>query len=82
LYPPLYNREETIAKQSKDRDMVQGTLDMLVLKALSQLFGVAPIDPISYGVACALLFALTLLASYIPARRAARVDPLSALRAD
>jgi putative ABC transport system permease protein len=48
----------------------------------SQLFGVAPIDPISYGVAGALLFALTLLASYIPARRAARVDPLLALRAD
>jgi predicted permease len=48
----------------------------------AQLFGVAALDPLTYGMAGALLFGLTLLASYIPARRAARVDPLIALRSD
>jgi putative ABC transport system permease protein len=48
----------------------------------AQLYGVKPVDPVTYAVACVALFALTLLASYVPARRAARVDPLLALRAD
>lgn len=48
----------------------------------SQLFGVAPGDVATYALAAGLLFSLTLFASYIPARRAARVDPLRALRAD
>ena len=44
------------------------------------LFGVAPIDPISFlGVAVLLLFAGG-VASYVPARRATRVDPLAAMR--
>ena len=46
----------------------------------TQLFGVAPIDPLTYGAAGTLLFGLTLFASYIPARRAGRVDPLEAMR--
>jgi putative ABC transport system permease protein len=46
----------------------------------SQLFGVTPRDPATLaGVAVALL-AIALLASYVPARRATRVDPLIALR--
>jgi predicted permease len=48
----------------------------------SQLFGVAALDPFTYALAGALLFGLTLVASYIPARRAARVDPLVALRSE
>ena len=48
----------------------------------SQLFGVAPMDPVTYVAAGALLFGLTLLAAYVPARRAGRVDPLEALRSD
>ena len=48
----------------------------------SQLFGVDAVDPLTYGAAGALLFGLTLLASYVPARRAGRVDPLKALRSD
>jgi predicted permease len=46
------------------------------------LFDVNGFDPIIYLVVGALLFASTLLASWIPARRAARVDPVVALRAE
>ena len=46
------------------------------------LFGVNPIDPLTYAVVSAVLAAVALVATYLPARRAARVDPLVALRTD
>jgi ABC-type antimicrobial peptide transport system permease subunit len=46
----------------------------------SQLFGVGPLDPLSYVTVSLLLLLTAVFASYIPARRAARVDPLVALR--
>ena len=46
----------------------------------TMLFEVKPTDPLSYVAAAALLALVALAASYIPARRAARVDPLVALR--
>lgn len=48
----------------------------------SQLYGVSPTDPLTYVAVSLLMFAVTLLASYVPTRRAMQVDPLIALRAD
>ena len=44
------------------------------------LFGVDPVDPVTFTVVPTGLMIVVLLASYIPARRAARVDPMQALR--
>jgi len=46
------------------------------------LFGVTPRDPVSLVAVVSILTAAALAASYVPARRAARVDPIIALRTD
>ena len=48
----------------------------------SLLYGVSPVDPVSIVATVALLGSASLLASYIPARRAARIDPMVALRCE
>jgi putative ABC transport system permease protein len=48
----------------------------------SMLFGLQPYDPVTIGLAVAILAGVGLAASYLPARRAAGVDPMEALRAE
>ena len=48
----------------------------------SILFAVSPVDPLTYGAVAAGLLGATAVASYVPARRVARVDPVEALRAE
>jgi ABC-type antimicrobial peptide transport system permease subunit len=46
----------------------------------SQLYGVDALDPLTFGVVALVLTAAALLASYVPARRATRTDPMQAFR--
>ena len=48
----------------------------------SFLFGIGPSDPVALSLAVATLLASALLAGYLPARRASRIDPMAALRHD
>jgi ABC-type antimicrobial peptide transport system permease subunit len=61
-----------------------GIAGALFLTRLLQrlLFGVAPNDWITFATVALILSSAAILASYVPARRATRADPLSALRAE
>jgi ABC-type antimicrobial peptide transport system permease subunit len=64
--------------------MLCGTATALGLMRLmgSLLFGVKPIDPLTYAAVALALAAAAVIASYIPAMRATKVDPVDALRAE
>jgi len=46
------------------------------------LYGTGTTDPLTFAAVCGVLVAVALFAGYLPARKAAAVDPLIALRAD
>ena len=59
-----------------------GAAAVLTRLMKSLLFGVSPLDPLTYVSIPLVLAACAVLASYLPARRAAGVDPVEALRAE
>jgi predicted permease len=59
-----------------------GTAAALMQLMKSLLFGISPLDPITYITVPLILAASSAFASYLPARRAAAVDPVDALRAE
>jgi len=48
----------------------------------SLLYGIAPLDPVTYIAVPLVLITATVIASYVPARRAASVDPVEALKVE
>jgi ABC-type antimicrobial peptide transport system permease subunit len=63
--------------------VVIGMLGSAALTRLlaNMLFSVRPLDMLTFGSVALLMFATALAATYLPARRATRVDPLISLRA-
>jgi ABC-type antimicrobial peptide transport system permease subunit len=56
---------------------------VLLMRLMSTLlFNVNPVDPVTYSIVSLGLVATAWLASYLPSRRAATVDPVEALRAE
>jgi len=53
---------------------------LLTRLMIDLLFGVPPADPITFGAVSGLLVATSLVACYVPARRALRVNPVDVLR--
>jgi predicted lysophospholipase L1 biosynthesis ABC-type transport system permease subunit len=63
--------------------VVGAAVSFLLARSLGALvYGVGAVDPPSFAAVTALLLAVALLATYLPARRATRVDPLLAIRGD
>ena len=73
-------RPKDPADDAEYRELVAGALATRLLAGT--LYGVDPLDPTTFGCVAAMLMAVAMVASYVPARRATRVDPITALRSE
>jgi predicted permease len=76
-----------VLRQGAKLAAIGGAIGLAVALAASQLissllFGVSPVDPLTYAGTASVLAFVTLLATFVPARRAAAVDPIQALKAE
>lgn len=76
-----------VMKEGAKFSLIGITLGLTAAVALTrllsgELYGVSPLDPMTYAGVATVMAMVTLLASYIPTRRAMRVDPLIALRGE
>ena len=76
-----------VARQAMTTVIVGAGVGLLISAGVTRvlervLFGVSTLDPIAFAAVSTILIATAALASYVPARRAVRVDPLIALRAE
>jgi hypothetical protein len=73
--------DQRLAQSVGDRGAVLG--GFAASRALGALlWGTAPVDPAVYGANAALLLGVVIIAGWIPARRAVRIDPMIVLRAE
>ena len=80
IFTMVIGRALAIAAVGTAVGVALSLMSMRFLDAL--LYQVRPNDPVTLGVLAAGLLGISLLASYVPARRATRVDPWTSLRAD
>lgn len=76
-----------VLRQATVLSLVGACVGLALAAGLSQLIGsflvgLRPIDPLAFGLATVLLTSVMFVAAWTPARRAARMDPVSSLRAD
>ena len=87
LGSPIARVMTLIVKQGMTVCVAGATVGMAAALAVAQvltsvLYGVSPLDPLTFVLVPLLLIGVGLLACYLPARRAARVSPLDALRVE
>ena len=80
-----YNVLSIVVRQGMTLTMIGWSLGVILAVAStpiisSLLYGVTPMDPLASAGVSLVLIGVALLASYLPARRAARIDPMVALR--
>jgi putative ABC transport system permease protein len=76
-----------VITEGLSRALVGIGIGLLTAAALTRLlsrmlFGVSPVDPLTFIAVPAILLAVAVVASWLPARRATRVDPMVALRGE
>ena len=74
-----------VLRQGMSLALAGSAIGLMLAAAASRLlttflFGIPPIDPVTFGGAAALFVVIGLVACYVPARRATNVDPTIALR--